>query len=63
MVNTASGTKISMKSWLESCDNYSFNNKIELIEISLCSHGEKSVFRSKLTCNELSIKCIDFLER
>lgn len=41
MVNTASGTKISMKSWLESSDNNSFNNKIELIEISLCSHGEK----------------------
>lgn len=41
MVNTASGTKISMKSWVESSDNNSFNNKIELIEISFCSHGKK----------------------
>lgn len=41
MVNTAAGTKISMKSWLESSDNNSFNSKIELIDISLCSHGEK----------------------
>lgn len=44
MVNSASGSKMSVKSWLESSDNNSFNNKIELIEISLCSHKKKKMY-------------------
>lgn len=68
MVNTASGTvfSFSMKSWLAFSDNsLHFNNKIELIEKSLCSHEKKkkSLYKSKLSCNELSIKWIDFFER
>jgi len=59
MVNSVSGSKMSIKSWLEPSDNNTINNKIEVIEISLCYHGQQWTCIQEQA--ELSIKCIDFV--
>lgn len=58
MVNTASGTKISMESWLASYDN-NLNNYWIHRNFALFQWKKKCI-QEQLTCNELSIKCIDF---